>query len=253
VSAWSIFTQGGGKGAALTWAQDLLQADNAPDTQANEQFVYDWEVSEGGGGKYNPLNQGVVPGNTSLTSTGNQYGGGAADYVSWQAGIQGAVDFLNMPNYQAVQAALKANDPVAARQALIQSPWAASHYGNGSSFSNSPLPGQATSLLGSGSVVTTDNTTGTVTNANWFTNLFTYNGQISDLKSLFGALLGSSGSVDEDLQGLVIRGALILFGAALILVGAVKLTGSGKTAVEIVTSPVKGVKGLATGGGTSAS
>jgi len=143
---WSIFTQGGGTGSAVTWAEDLLKAIGAPVTEGNKQFIYDWEVSEGGGGKYNPLNQGPVPSQPKLTSTGQQYGGGAADYVSWQAGLQGAAAYLNMPNYSAVLAALKANNPQGARTALFASPWASSHYGYGSSFSSAALPGQATAL-----------------------------------------------------------------------------------------------------------
>lgn len=146
--AWSIFSDGGGDGAALTWARQFLQSLGVPESASNIEFVYQWEKSEGGGGKYNPLNQGPVPGNNTLTSTGQQYGGGAADYVSWQAGIQGAVDYLHMSNYTAVLAALKAGDGNAAKQALWASPWAASHYGYGSNWSGASTPTQGDALLG---------------------------------------------------------------------------------------------------------
>jgi hypothetical protein len=138
---WSIFTDGGGKEVAVGWAQQLLKQINAPVTPETTQFVYDWEVSEGGGGKFNPLNQGPVPGQPQLTTTGQQYGGGAADFASWQAGLQGAVAYLNMPNFTAVRDALRKGDAVGARSALIASPWAASHYNGGASFSNEALPG----------------------------------------------------------------------------------------------------------------
>jgi uncharacterized membrane protein (DUF2068 family) len=147
---WSIFTQGGGQGAAVTWAEDLLKDIGAPVTEGNKQFIYDWEVSEGGGGKFNPLNQGPVPGHSDLTTTGQQYGGGAADFRSWGAGLAGARDYLNMPAYSGVREALRRNDPVGARAALIQSPWAASHYGYGSAFSDTPLPGRASALSPAG-------------------------------------------------------------------------------------------------------
>lgn len=137
---WSIFSQGGGPAAAQTWAEQLLQAIGAPITAGNVQFVYDWEVSEGGGGAYNPLNQGPVPGVPQLTSTGSQYGGGAANYVSPAAGIAGANDYLNMPNYVGVLSALDANNPAAAKAALIASPWTPGHYGGGSGFSSAALP-----------------------------------------------------------------------------------------------------------------
>lgn len=145
--AWSIFTQGGGPSAAEWWAISFLKALGAPQTPGNEQFVYDWEKSEGGGGKYNPLNQGPVPGDPSLTTTGSQYGGGAADYASVAAGIQGAVDYLNMGNYAGVKAALDANNPQGAAQALWASPWAASHYGYGSDWSTAPWPGEPPSSV----------------------------------------------------------------------------------------------------------
>jgi hypothetical protein len=151
--AWSIFSDGGGDGAAVTWAKQFLEALGAPLSQSNITFVYQWEQSEGGGGEYNPLNQGVVPGNSSLTNSGNQYGGGAANYVSWEAGITGAVDYLHMSNYAGVYAALKAGNGQQAQQALFASPWAASHYGYGSAWSSATPPNAGTALSGlSGSV-----------------------------------------------------------------------------------------------------
>lgn len=139
--AWSIFTDGGGDPVAVAWARQLLQQLGAPQTPGNIEFVYQWEKAEGGGGKYNPLNQGPVPGQPNLTTTGSQYGGGAADFASWAAGLQGAVDYLHMPNYTAVLSAIMSNNPPAARQALWNSPWAASHYGYGANWPNVPLPG----------------------------------------------------------------------------------------------------------------
>jgi hypothetical protein len=136
---WSIFTEGGGPAAAVSWAKDLISAAGLPDTPAVEKFVYDWEVSEGGGGLNNPLNQGPVPGHPELTTTGSQFGGGAADFASRDAGISGAVDYLAMPNYSGVKAALMGGDPVAALRALVASPWAGGHYGGGTGFSTIPL------------------------------------------------------------------------------------------------------------------
>lgn len=241
--AWSIFSNGGGDGAALTWAKNLLQADGAPDTPGNEQFIYDWEKSEGGGGKYNPLNQGPVPGHPELTTTGSQYGGGAADFASYSAGIQGAVDYLNMPNYTAVQAALKANDPTAARAALIASPWAASHYGGGSAFSNAPLPGQAASLLGDSSSGSNANsassTTGSVQSANWLTDFFG-GADVNKVKNWLNGLGGGSSTVG--LQKLVERGALIVFGGVIVLIGIVRLSGGTGSVTNVVMGPVAAAK-----------
>lgn len=240
--AWSIFTDGGGDGAALTWAENFLQALGAPLSQGNEQFVYDWEKSEGGGGAYNPLNQGPVPGHPELTTTGSQYGGGAADYANYAAGIQGAVDYLNMSNYAAVKADLLANNPSGAEQALIQSPWAASHYGYGSAFSNQPLPGQATSLIGNaGNATNASASTGSVSNANWFTNLFSLSGQQQDLQNLFGSG-GSKTPLSTDLQKLFVRGGLILLGGIILIMGLLRLTGSDKGVTAVIQAPAAGTK-----------
>lgn len=138
--AWSIFDLPNGDQVATAWAVNLLLAIGAPTSLGNITFVYQWEKSEGGGGMYNPLNQGPVPGDSNLTTTGSQYGGGAADYASWEDGLAGAVAYLDMPNFASVKQALVNNDYMAARQALWASPWAASHYGNGANWSSEAAP-----------------------------------------------------------------------------------------------------------------
>jgi hypothetical protein len=221
--AWSIFTDGGGDRVAVGWADQLLKQIGAPVTPGNTQFVYDWEVSEGGGGKYNPLNQGPVPGHPELTSTGQQYGGGAADFVSWQAGLTGAQDYLQMGNYSGVLSGLRNNDPVAARTALIASPWAASHYGNGSSFSNKSVPGGSPILPPAGSVsssaagqqIQTTSVMSTVSAATKFMTML------------------SSADFWE-------RAGLILFGAVLIIIGVIIL--AAPTAMKAVGT-VGAIKG----------
>lgn len=136
--AWSIFTDGGGPAAALRWAGDVLDGLGLEHTTNRLTFIYRWQVSEGGGGKYNPLNQGPVPGHPELTTTGEQYGGGAADFASWDAGVLGAIAYLHMPNYAPVLAALVADDLAAATAAIVASPWSEAHYHY--AFSTAPLP-----------------------------------------------------------------------------------------------------------------
>lgn len=220
--AWSIFSQGGGSGSAVTWAKDFLAELGAPDTPADEQFIYDWEKSEGGGGKYNPLNEGPVPGHPELTTTGSQYGGGAADYASWQAGLQGAVDYLNMSNYTAVRSALMQGNADAARTALIQSPWAASHYGYGASFASDPLPGQATALPG---------LTGPITGANAAQQTGNpLGGLLSGVFNPFQWILDALGI--GSLKDLVERFGLIILGTLFILVGILRFTEGGQRAAK---------------------
>lgn len=225
--AWSIFKEGGGQGAAQSWATSLLQAIGAPQTQQNIQVVYDWEVSEGAGGKYNPLNQGPVPGHPELTTTGSQYGGGAADYASWQAGLQGAVDYLNMQNFASIKKALVAGNAEAARAAIIASPWAGSHYGNGASFATTALPGQSTALPG-------------ITNANFITGIT--GGASGIANGVFDGVLSALGI--SDLKDLAERAALILLGGLLLVIGLFRFVGRDKAAVE----GVKELISLKTGG-----
>lgn len=205
--AWSIFTQGGGSGAALSWAVDLLHKIGAPTSAGNQQVVYDWEVSEGGGGAYNPLNQGTDPANSALTSSGNSSGGGAADYVSWAAGLQGAADYLSMPNFSQIGDDLRANNPAAARNAIITSPWAASHYGNGASFSNAGIPGAQTELATAGGSPNAPVPAGSSS---------------SDPTGITGAL----SSLTSDLKTFAIVTPVVIGGAALAVWGMGRMTGT---------------------------
>jgi hypothetical protein len=205
---WSIFGAGGGPGAAYTWAKDLLKRLGAPATAGNTQFVFDWETSEGGGGKFNPLNQGPVPGKPSLTTTGQQFGGGAADYASWAAGLTGAADYLSMPSYRGIADALRRNQPAEARSRLIASPWAASHYGYGAAFSDQPLPGKASALAPAGGAAAGGGAGG-------------------------GGFLGLPGAITglgSTLKTAAIVAPIVVVGGALVVVGAAKATGMDKRA-----------------------
>ena len=229
--AWSIFSQGGGPGAALTWARDLLTSASSQwgvnvDTPGNEQFVYDWELSEGGGGANNPLNQGPVPGQPQLTTTGSQYGGGAADFASVAAGIQGSIDYLDMPAYSGIKSGLEANNPAGARSALIASPWASSHYGGGSSFATAAPPGQANAITGTPGA-TSSATGATLTSLNW------------NPLDLFGIPSTVQSGVTKDIE---YGGAFLLalaVGASLVVLGVFKTANPGKSATETVGDTAK--------------
>lgn len=208
--AWSIFSDGGGAGAAYTWARDLLKRIGAPATAGNEQFIFDWEVSEGGGGKFNPLNQGPDPSNPGLTTTGSQYGGGAADYASWSAGLTGAADYLAMPAYQGIAEALRRNEPATARADLISSPWAASHYGYGSGFSDQALPGKASALSPAG-------------------------GAAGGPDGSSPSVLGSIAALPSTLTRIAVIAPIVVLGGALVVVGAAKATGLDKKAQQTIT------------------
>ncbi len=240
--AWSVFdtAQGGGQPVAAGWAKAELQLASQQwgtnvDTPGNEQFLYDWQLAEGGGGKYNPLNQGPVPGHPELTTTGSQYGGGAADYASPQAGLQGALDYLDMPAYSAVKAGLIANNPTQARAALIASPWAESHYGGGAHFPSTPLPGQT-------AVLTDFAPGGNWDPLNWPGNA------VGAVKGAPAAVAGAAGSVfsgfvkDFLTSGLVLRGTLIVVGILILLIGIRQLFDGSNSAGQTVGQGAQQVK-----------
>jgi hypothetical protein len=138
---WSIFTQGGGDAVAVTWARRELNALGLPAGGWRLRFFWDWEKSEGGGGLFNPLNNGAVPHDPGLACTGSQYGGGAADYPTWAAGLAGSYAYLHMPHYAAVLAQLEHGTYRGATTALWASPWADGRYGGGSGWNYSLPPG----------------------------------------------------------------------------------------------------------------
>lgn len=252
--AWSIFTNGGGDQVAVGWAQQFLTALGAPVTPGNVQFVYQWEKSEGGGGKYNPLNTGPVSQHPEWTTTGEQYGGGAADYTSWDTGISGPVYFLEhyqQATYSKILQALRNNDPVGARNALWASPWAESHYGYGSNWSNAVVPGGAAilpaSTSGEKSVSTPPEASTVDTVASDETCAWKFKSGIPLAKT---ACLISKNQVRSILGVLLIASGVTvgLVGAVLLVAYGLKETSAGKAAQQAVTTIVpagKAVKAVA--------
>lgn len=222
---WSIFSQGGGSGAAVTWAEDLQKKLGIPVNPVDTKVIYDWEVSEGGGGKFNPLNQGDVPGHPELTSTGSQFGGGAADYVSWDAGLQGAADYLNFSNYTSVLRNLRSQAPYDTTvQSIWNSPWASSHYGFGKRWSTAAVPGAAPLPISTGG--TTGIPLGSTGTAG--ATLLSTDGSPAASSNPFSVwqLLGIPDPVDA-----LERLGLIILGAILILLGVYML--AGKQVLEV--------------------
>jgi hypothetical protein len=146
----------GSPAAALAWAQQLIADLNAgaggyggvpiPNTPANQQFIYDWQESEGTGGANNPLNTGPLQG---LSTSGSQFGGGAANYPSPAAAAVASADYLLNPGnqkqygYGGILQALEQSNYQGAADALWKSDWASGHYGYGANWNTSPIPGSA--------------------------------------------------------------------------------------------------------------
>lgn len=111
------------------WAVALLAADGLPQTSCNYNAVTAWERAEGGGfgnqAEYNPLNvnPGAGAGWPGYPATG------AWAFPDAATGLRYTVATLNNGDYGAILAALRAGDSAqAVCDAIMASPWAASHY-----------------------------------------------------------------------------------------------------------------------------
>lgn len=58
--------------------------------------------------------------------------GHLAEYATWQAGLDAAIERVDdSPYYAGIRASIPTHDPVRQRQALIDSPWSGTHYAGG--------------------------------------------------------------------------------------------------------------------------
>ena len=114
------------------WAIDFLAAlGNSTPSAATVDMIVEWTRAEDAGvgalRRNNPLNT-TQPGFAENVTINVD---GVKGYATRAAGIAASVHTITNGLYDPVVAALRANDPNAARAALWASPWAASHYGYG--------------------------------------------------------------------------------------------------------------------------
>jgi hypothetical protein len=220
---WSIFQQGGGQGAAVTWADELLSRLGDPKTTGAEQVIYDWELSEGGGGWRNPLN---LEGGKRAFSTGVVGAPAVSNYATYGGGLADTRDRIRslIPN---LSRDLKSN-PDQARSDIIASAWSgSSHYGGGKTFSTAPLPGHKSALKGSpGPGGGSSTLTGKgITCPGFWQSIFLGPSGFADWLACrqISGIKGSSNNffvkLFEDPVDYLERGGLIVFGAILIIIG----------------------------------
>jgi hypothetical protein len=112
------------------WAKALLSADSLPLTACNLSAVTEWEAREGGGfgnqAAYDPLNVNPGPG----AGWPGYPAIGAWAFPDATTGLRYTVATLGNGDYGGILAALRAgNNAQAVCDAIMASPWAASHYG----------------------------------------------------------------------------------------------------------------------------
>ena len=111
------------------WAVALLAAEGDPRTSCDFNAVTAWERAEGGGfgnqAAYNPLNVNPGPG----AGWPGYSAIGAWAFPDAATGLRYTVSTLDNGDYGGILAALRAGDSAqAACDAIMASPWAASHY-----------------------------------------------------------------------------------------------------------------------------
>ncbi|WP_395245096.1 hypothetical protein ACGGZK_04670 [Agromyces sp. MMS24-K17] len=117
------------------WAKLVLVDGAFPVTEANVTVILRWMRQENGVDNWwnrnNPLNNG----------NGSGGGSGLGSYDTLATGAYYAADSLRRYSfYDAIEAALEAGDSADATAAAIwASPWAGSHYGNGTHWSTRPV------------------------------------------------------------------------------------------------------------------
>lgn len=117
------------------WAVALLKRlGNERPTDATVAMVVEWTLAEdrsdGAFARGNPLNT-TMPSDAETMTINND---GVKGYESHSAGLDATVRTLTNGLYPDVVAALLANDPERAKQALWASPWAASRYNGGAGW-----------------------------------------------------------------------------------------------------------------------
>lgn len=121
---------GSSLGTPAGFASALLAADSLPRTSCNLSAVLEWERREGGGfgnqAAYNALNVNPGPG----AGWPGYNADGAWAFPNAADGLLYTVRTLNNGDYGGILAALRAgNSAQAVCNAIMASPWAASHYG----------------------------------------------------------------------------------------------------------------------------
>lgn len=119
----------GGLNSPRGFAKALIKAEGAPVDSCNLNAVTTWERYEGGGfgnqASYDPLNVNPGPG----AGWPGYPATGAWAFPDAQTGLRYTVSTLNNGNYGGIISALRAGDNAqAVCNAIMASPWAASHY-----------------------------------------------------------------------------------------------------------------------------
>lgn len=119
-------------GTNESWAKLVMMDGGWPQTDANVTVFLQWMRQENGvddwWNRNNPLNNGW----------GSGGGGGFGSYANLRIAAQQAAENLQRPLFAGIAACFAAGQG-GCKDAIVASPWAASHYANGTHWSLSPV------------------------------------------------------------------------------------------------------------------
>ena len=122
-------------GTNYDWAKMVLLSGGWPQSEANVTVMVRWMRQENGADNWwnrnNPMNNGY----------GSGGGGGTGSYANLVIAAQKAAENLQRnPSFATIVEAFAVSAPTSiTEQAIWASPWASSHYGNGSRWHTSPV------------------------------------------------------------------------------------------------------------------
>lgn len=205
--AQQVAAQAAAQMTAEQWASELLNRLGMPVTADNVRFLVAWEAAEGGhwnnSATYNPLNTTQnAPGATPIPNNAP----GVKAYTSWDQGLTATVQTLQGDKrYRPILNALKAgNNPAAAAQAVVDSPWGTKSINLGQDHSNygtSPAGYLQAGGAGQSGIITPSKGTPTYAQAQQTVNQYLSEPQIAQQ---FGYL---AGFIDDPTIGPILKQA----------------------------------------------
>jgi hypothetical protein len=215
------------------WAQYLLQYMGLPETSNNINSLVSWGVAEGGGfGGGVPADRAATNNvlNTSETGFGATLANGRTEpaYPTLQDGIQATAATLGNGNYGAILNDLQSSAPPSETlSAVVDSDWAASHYGG--SIPLAPASAAGT-IINPYSAEIPNATSGAGTSSTTSSNSVLPSGVGGFLVSYNSVLNKSSSGFDilnplDDMTMVIARGITVVMGLSILLGGLVLIVG----------------------------
>ena len=211
-----------------TWATALLILLKAPVTKNNVSNIQRWIASENSASSW-------LHTNNPLNTTYGRTGTGIPAYATVITGLIATADTINQGNgaFAGIAHALRTNAPTPVfKAAVVTSPWAAGHYGNGSNFASTPLVAYATGTGGNPEGFTGQAANALLSNLSVTQPVPSSTSQVDAVASSTAGVLSSAETVLKDLSSAtfwkrvgVFVGGVVLVGGGIVLFVSISKTG----------------------------